>query len=109
MSLGFHQDGEAHLAVALLWRGLVYFTGAVCFWLAAVAVYRILFHPLACIPGPRLAAVSNIWYAIQVRNGRTKELGRTLHRKYGPVVRVGPDELWFDSMEACKVIYGELS
>ncbi len=35
------------------------------------------------------------------------ELGKTLHKTYGPVVRVGPNEVWFDSVDAFKVIYGK--
>jgi hypothetical protein len=73
--------------------------------LLTIAVYRLLFHPLARIPGPRLAAISNIWQARHVRNGRVRELGKTLHKKYGPVVRVGPNEVWFNSGEAFKTIY----
>ncbi|KAF4961677.1 hypothetical protein FGADI_40 [Fusarium gaditjirri] len=37
--------------------------------------------------------------------GRMAYLGRTLHRKYGPVVRVGPNEVWFNSKEAFHAIY----
>ena len=74
---------------------------------AAVAVYRLFFHPLASVPGPRLAAVSNVWYAYQVRNGRVFSLGKTLHNKYGPVVRVGPNEVWFDSVDGFDTIYRE--
>jgi hypothetical protein len=44
------------------------------------------------------------WHA---RNGRVRELGKTLHRKYGPAVRVGPNEVWFDSKDAFKTIYSE--
>ncbi|KAH6842179.1 cytochrome P450 [Chaetomium sp. MPI-CAGE-AT-0009] len=57
------------------------------------------------VPGPRAAAVSNIWQACHVRDGRARELGKTLHQKYGPVVRVGPNEVWFNSGEAFKNIY----
>ncbi|TDZ19584.1 Cytochrome P450 monooxygenase sdnT [Colletotrichum orbiculare MAFF 240422] len=32
-------------------------------------------------------------------------LGKTLHRQYGSVVRVGPNEVWFDSVDAFKHIY----
>ncbi|KAK0615149.1 cytochrome P450 [Bombardia bombarda] len=56
-------------------------------------------------PGPRLAAVSSIWQAYHARNGRMLDLGRTLHKHYGPAVRVGPNEVWFDSKEAFKEIY----
>lgn len=60
---------------------------------------------LAGIPGPRLAAVSKLWYAYQVRNGRLLQLATTLHQRYGPVVRVAPNEVWCNSPEAFKVIY----
>ncbi|KAK3489928.1 cytochrome P450 [Neurospora crassa] len=71
----------------------------------AIAVYRLFFHPLAGLPGPRLAALSNIWHAYHARKGRMYLLGKSLHKRYGPVVRVGPNELWFDSKEAFKTIY----
>lgn len=74
----------------------------------AIAVYRFYFHPLASVPGPRLAALSNIWHAYHARNGRMYLLGKSLHKRYGPVVRVGPNELWFDSKEAFKTIYSRL-
>ncbi|KAF7558353.1 hypothetical protein G7046_g5793 [Stylonectria norvegica] len=73
--------------------------------LAATAVYRLVFHPLSAVPGPRWAAVSNFWYAYQIRNGRTVQLGKTLHRRYGPVVRIGPNEICFNSKEAFQAIY----
>ena len=75
--------------------------------LVAAAAYRIFFHPLSRVPGPRLAAVSNVWYAYQVRNGHAFVLGKTLHKKYGPVVRVGPNEVWFASAEGFKSIYSK--
>jgi hypothetical protein len=74
---------------------------------SVVALYRLFFHPLAGVPGPRFAAVSTIWYAWNVRQGRLLSLGKTLHQKYGPAVRVGPNEVWFDSPEAYKAIYSE--
>ncbi|KAK5996914.1 Cytochrome P450 monooxygenase sdnT [Cladobotryum mycophilum] len=95
-------------AAGLIWeasRIIIYGFTAFTLFLAAVAVYRLLLHPLARVPGPRLAALSNAWYAYHVRNGRTVELGRKLHQKYGEVVRVGPNELWFNSKEAFDTIY----
>lgn len=77
--------------------------------LATAAAYRLFFHPLARIPGPKWAAVSSVWYAKKVRDGRTFELGRTLHDQYGPVVRVAPNEVWFNSKDAFKSIYRMLN
>lgn len=73
--------------------------------LLAIPIYRLTFHPLAQVPGPRAAAISNFWQARHVRDGRARELGKTLHKKYGHVVRVGPNEVWFNSGEAFKNIY----
>ena len=81
-----------------------------CFALSlpVVALYRIYLHPLSGIPGPRLAAVSNCWYAYQVRNGRMLCLGKNLHKQYGPVVRVGPNEVWFNTKDAFRLIYSNM-
>ncbi|KAK5654755.1 hypothetical protein OQA88_7080 [Cercophora sp. LCS_1] len=76
------------------------------FTAAAIVLYRLFFHPLSLIPGPRLAAISSIWYAHHVRDGRMLKVATTLHKKYGPAVRVGPNEVWFDSREAFSIIYG---
>lgn len=84
----------------LLWAVAGLITG-----LVGLAGYRLLAHPLANIPGPRVAAISNVWYAYQIRNGRSRTMGRTLHQTYGPAVRVGPNEIWFDSKEAFRAIY----
>ena len=72
----------------------------------AVVIYRVFFHPLRHVPGPKLAAVSNIWHACHARNGQMLRLGKNLHRRYGPVVRVGPNEVWFNTRDAFKSIYG---
>ncbi|KAK1573263.1 cytochrome P450 [Colletotrichum navitas] len=99
MSLGFHS------AVTLI-RDSVLLTSMFLLLVTFVIIgYRLLLHPLARVPGPRLAAISNVWYAWQVRNGRMLKLGKTLHKRYGPAVRVGPNEVWFDSADAFKHIY----
>ncbi|CAK7221081.1 hypothetical protein SBRCBS47491_004405 [Sporothrix bragantina] len=72
---------------------------------AVSSMHRLWAQTLASIPGPRLAAVSRLWYAYQVRNGRMLQLATTLHQRYGPAVRVAPNEVWFNSEEAFRVIY----
>lgn len=76
-------------------------------FLLAVAVYRLFLHPLSRIPGPRLAAVTNCWLAYHVRNGHMLRLGKTLHTEYGPAVRVGPNEVWFNTKDAFRLIYSK--
>lgn len=78
---------------------------ALALLLVSIFIYNTTFHPLAKIPGPRLAAWSTIWLALHAKYGRLGELGRTLHRQYGPAVRVAPNQVWFDSKAAFKTIY----
>jgi hypothetical protein len=84
------------------------YTGALCLLLLlGVVSYRLLLHPLARIPGPVLAGISSAWLAYHVRNGRSVLIGRDLHQKYGPMVRVGPNEVWFNTKESFRAIYRE--
>lgn len=72
----------------------------------AKIVYRTLFHSLRSFPGPWLNSVSPIPSAVMLLLGRQHTYNYRLHAKYGPVVRVGPDELSFDSANAWADIYG---
>ena len=57
--------------------------------------YRLILHPLAGFPGPRLAAAT-LWYEFYhdfFRDGKYIFVIGEMHEKYGPIVRVTPDEL----------------
>uniref|UniRef100_A0A0D2Y3M3 Isotrichodermin C-15 hydroxylase n=1 Tax=Fusarium oxysporum (strain Fo5176) TaxID=660025 RepID=A0A0D2Y3M3_FUSOF len=65
------------------------------------------FIPPACkVPGPKLAAVSDIWYALKWTSGRYPFIMEETHRKYGDVVRIAPNELSFATVQAYHDIYG---
>ena len=96
-------------AAEALLSPFIWALGASTVFLFSLATYRLLLHPLARVPGPKLAAISNIWLARHVRDGQMLTLGKTLHRVYGSAVRVGPNEVWFDSAEAFRAIYGRSS
>lgn len=64
-------------------------------WLISGIFYRLFLHPLARIPGPKLAAVS-LWYEIYYdvfRHGRYVFKIMELHKKYGPIIRIAPNEV----------------
>lgn len=71
-----------------------------------VATYRLLFHPLAALPGPKLAAISSWWQIRKIIIEKPYELA--LHDKYGPIVRIAPNEVVCNSKEAFEVIYSTI-
>lgn len=73
--------------------------------LIAICVYNAFFHPLQKVPGPRLARVSKLWSRIGNFYGCKSERIHEAHIRYGPVVRVGPNELSFANFEAVRDIY----
>lgn len=67
---------------------------------------RRYFHPLRSVPGPWSNSVSELPAALALVRGNQHVYYRSLHEKYGPVVRVSPGELSFISVEAREEIYG---
>ncbi|CBF77081.1 protein CYP675A1 [Aspergillus nidulans FGSC A4] len=68
--------------------------------------YTRWFHPLAQFPGPFWASVSRIWTVLHVLPGNAEKTQRKLHEKYGPIVRIAPDELITSDPAAVKTLYG---
>ncbi|KAK8043801.1 hypothetical protein PG994_012639 [Apiospora phragmitis] len=67
--------------------------------------YLLYFHPLSRFPGPELAAVSNLWYAYHWLSGRWPWTVEKALYRYGPVVRIAPNELAFFTPQAFRDIY----
>ena len=75
-------------------------------YIASIAVYRLWFHPLAKYPAPFLNRVTQLPAILSVLVGRLPMYTKTLHDRYGPVVRLSPNELSFNSVQAWEDIYG---
>ena len=56
-------------------------------------IYARLLHPYRDVPGPYLASVSTWWRWYAVRYSVESKLHHALHEKYGPLVRIAPDEI----------------
>lgn len=56
--------------------------------------------------GPFLARFTDLWYAWRTRVGRFEFDNLELHKKYGPIVRYGPNRFSFNDPEALRIIYG---
>lgn len=73
------------------------------------AIYNVYFHPLSRFPGPLLGRATLIWRMIHSTAGNLHLAVEEQHKIYGPIVRVGPDELSFSSITSWKAIYGPKS
>ncbi|CAG9939596.1 unnamed protein product [Clonostachys rosea f. rosea IK726] len=62
--------------------------------------------PLRTVRGPFFARFTDGWYFWQVWKGSFQHVNQELHKKYGSIVRYGPNRYSFDDPEAAKIIYG---
>lgn len=91
----------------------IFFTFAVSFicmyWALLVPVfligrmvYRRYASPLRSIPGPFFASCTRLWKLRSVISENTQWEHIDLHRKYGPMVRIGPNEVSFSSPQVAR-------
>jgi len=73
--------------------------------LCSYVIYYRYLHPLARYPGPFVASFTNLWKVYQLSTLRMPETLRQMHEKYGDVVRVGPNDLSFNTPNAVSAIY----
>jgi hypothetical protein len=69
------------------------------------ALYLVFLHPLSKVPGPRLAKITELWRTNRYIRGYWHRDILDLHRKYGPVVRISPNEVSIVSPELSKTVY----
>ncbi|KAF3396481.1 Pisatin demethylase [Penicillium rolfsii] len=69
-------------------------------------VGRALFSPLRDIPGPFWTRFTSLWYFNRVYHGQFEQDNIKLHQKYGPVVRVAPNQYSISDISAIKTVYG---
>lgn len=62
--------------------------------------------PLRSAPGPFATRFTRLWYLQKVWTGELPWHNVGLHRRYGPVVRLAPNEYSLDDPAAVKIIYG---
>jgi len=73
--------------------------------LITLIAYRLYLHPLAKFPGPFAAKFTSLWLYKLSYSGTEASTIEKLHAKYGPIVRVAPNELDIASSEALNPIY----
>ncbi|CAJ2514334.1 Uu.00g024530.m01.CDS01 [Anthostomella pinea] len=97
------QNGFAHW-----WRPAASVSLAVLavYW-ACFRIYRVYFSPLSNIPGPKLAALTYLYegyYEVWL-GGKYFLKVAELHKQYGPIVRITPEEVHFADPEFLDALY----
>ncbi|KAI5803281.1 cytochrome P450 [Peziza echinospora] len=82
------------------------FCTSVVLYFTTLIVYRLYLHPLAKYPGPFLAKITPMHASWHAYKGDRHLLLYRLHKKYGPIVRWGPNSVSINSATAVKDIYG---
>jgi len=73
----------------------------------SIAAYRLSpFHPLASFPGTTLCKLTKWWGVWETYNGKRHLRVHELHKNYGPIVRVGPNELSVADATAIPTVLG---
>ncbi|KAL2275643.1 hypothetical protein FJTKL_01702 [Diaporthe vaccinii] len=89
-------SGLATMKAFARWIPLVEFLlTAILAYTICLVSYRMYLSPLAAVPGPFLAKTTH-WYEFYhnfIRTGKYFEKIKDMHEKYGPVVRVTPEEI----------------
>jgi cytochrome P450 len=69
------------------------------------AIYNAFLHPLRHYPGPLLWRSFRIPHVVATQRGELHQRLTDFHTKYGPIVRIAPDELSYADSAAWKDIY----
>ena len=73
----------------------------------SITAYRLSpFHPLASFPGTTVSKLTKWWGVWETYEGRHYLRVAELHKKYGPIVRVGPNELSIADATAIPAVLG---
>ncbi|CAG7916018.1 unnamed protein product [Penicillium olsonii] len=80
------------------------FTGFI--YILSQVVYNVFFHPLSRFPGPVEHRITRLAYAWKAARGTLPFDMLEMHKKYGDIIRIAPDELAFSHPDAWQEIMG---
>lgn len=75
--------------------------------LISIVLFNRSRNPLTAVPGPFWAKWSNLWLVYHIRRGNIHRKMIEVHKKYGKLVRLGPNELSTADIDSLKIIYGQ--
>ncbi|VEU20418.1 DEKNAAC101372 [Brettanomyces naardenensis] len=89
------------------WHSLIRTTSIIvaAFLIFYGLIYPLLFHPLAKIPGPTICALTGYWILYKSWSEQRNHYVDDLHKRYGSIVRVGPNEVDISDSDYLKEVY----
>ncbi|KAL1875175.1 hypothetical protein Daus18300_003243 [Diaporthe australafricana] len=84
----------------------LYFLAGTLLFVAGKLFYNLFLHPLRKYPGPFLAGSTRVYYLWYDVRGLSHWKVNEWHQKYGPVIRIAPNELSYTDGRAWPAIYG---
>lgn len=105
--LSLPRDGYMSSARDIMgnWSYVMVFAVILLLWFSSI-IHTVFFHPLSRVPGPWLATFSEAWRSHKYFRGTWHQDVVLLHRKYGNVVRIAPNELSIVDEAGLKALYG---
>ena len=62
--------------------------------------YDVFYGPLSGFSGPKMSAASNLPLVRAIWTGQEHDIMLQLHERYGPIVRIGPKYLSYNTSQA---------
>ncbi|KAM0329799.1 hypothetical protein ACHAQA_003963 [Verticillium albo-atrum] len=85
---------------------MVAFVATLLYLIKSFVLDPLFLSPLSSIPGPKPFALTRWRLAYEDWNATRTRTIKRLHSEYGPAVRIGPNEVSFNSLTALRTIYG---
>ncbi|KIP03779.1 hypothetical protein PHLGIDRAFT_77016 [Phlebiopsis gigantea 11061_1 CR5-6] len=95
----------ASIASPLAARPLLFLFSLYLAYAASLVFYRLFLSPLASLPGPWYAAVSDFWITTHVVRMQQCRTVQSLFDAYGPIVRIGPAKIAFCDLGTMRSVY----
>ncbi|KAM7188881.1 Cytochrome P450 [Naviculisporaceae sp. PSN 640] len=91
------------------WGLIALYASLASFLIVSIAsgIYNVYFSPLSKIPGPKLAALTYLYegYYEVWKGGKYFQRVAEMHKQYGPIVRITPNEVHFADPEFLDELY----
>lgn len=106
MGSGQQSDLQASSIDLDVWNTCCFLIGGLIMLCISRILYSLYLGPLSGIPGPKLAAITDLWLLNHLCQFRKASTVHACFKRYGPIVRIGPRNIALNTEEDIKKVYG---